>query len=278
MPDRTPTTLPRARTGEVLVLLHRFTRDITRIAAGALGDDLADNRLIMVLTLVHEGPMSPSELCARTGLSRSAMSRLLGTLDEHDLISRQRQSTDGRSVDVSLTRAGRRRLTRLEDELRTYLRTGDQLIPEALALLDVPAVAAAGDSVSDMISVVRHLSEAGARYGEDVAPVADSFGITDTTARFAVCLIEASGTIRPTAIGRELGLASAGVSAVLDRLDSAGLIIREHDTIDHDRRSVVVQPSPLGRRAASAIYTVFARHQHDVIAALALTRSLGEAR
>ncbi|MET8846063.1 MarR family transcriptional regulator [Amycolatopsis sp. NPDC004625] len=63
------------------------------------------------------------------------------------------------------------------------------------------------------------------------------------------------GPLPPSALVKRLGIASASVTALLDRLERAGLTRRErHPT---DRRSVLVTLTPAGRAAIQAMFTVF---------------------
>ncbi|MER5674821.1 MarR family winged helix-turn-helix transcriptional regulator [Pseudonocardia alni] len=64
------------------------------------------------------------------------------------------------------------------------------------------------------------------------------------------------GPLSPSALVTRLGIASASVTALLDRLTAAGLIVRErHPT---DRRSVLVVLTPRGRRTTSAMSALYA--------------------
>nr|WP_062395908.1 MarR family transcriptional regulator [Pseudonocardia sp. AL041005-10] len=63
------------------------------------------------------------------------------------------------------------------------------------------------------------------------------------------------GPLPPSALVVRLGIASAGVTALLDRLTVAGLVQREpHPT---DRRSVLVTLTPRGRAAITAMFAMF---------------------
>jgi DNA-binding MarR family transcriptional regulator len=55
---------------------------------------------------------------------------------------------------------------------------------------------------------------------------------------------------RPTEIGRTTGLSSGGVTKFLDRLEVAGMLVREEGHPTGDRRGVHVVITPAGRRFA----------------------------
>ncbi|WP_328457897.1 MarR family winged helix-turn-helix transcriptional regulator [Amycolatopsis sp. NBC_00438] len=71
------------------------------------------------------------------------------------------------------------------------------------------------------------------------------------------------GPLPPSALVKRLGIASASVTALLDRLELAGLARRErHPT---DRRSVLVTLTPAGHAAIDAMFAIFG---DDVYAAV----------
>jgi DNA-binding MarR family transcriptional regulator len=64
------------------------------------------------------------------------------------------------------------------------------------------------------------------------------------------------GPLSPSALARRLGLASASVTSLLDRLELAGMVARQpHPT---DRRSLFVTLTDRGRAAAEATFGMFA--------------------
>jgi DNA-binding MarR family transcriptional regulator len=64
-------------------------------------------------TLWVSGPLEPSRLAERSGMSRQAVSALLKTLEADELVERRTAEHDARSVVVSLTDAGAARLERV---------------------------------------------------------------------------------------------------------------------------------------------------------------------
>jgi len=64
------------------------------------------------------------------------------------------------------------------------------------------------------------------------------------------------GPLSPSALAKRLGLASASITSLLDRLELAGMVARQpHPT---DRRSLFVMLTERGRAAADAIFGMFA--------------------
>ncbi|BBY51833.1 MarR family transcriptional regulator [Mycolicibacterium arabiense] len=70
---------------------------------------------------------------------------------------------------------------------------------------------------------------------------ARAMGINATDMQ-ALRLLDLHGPIGPTELGRRLGLRSASVTVLLDRLEASGYVERERD--DRDRRRVTVRALP----------------------------------
>ena len=70
---------------------------------------------------------------------------------------------------------------------------------------------------------------------------ARTMGINATDMQ-ALRLLDLHGPLGPTELGRRLGLRSASVTVLLDRLEASGYVERERD--DRDRRRVTVRALP----------------------------------
>lgn len=70
---------------------------------------------------------------------------------------------------------------------------------------------------------------------------AKTMGI-NATDMHALRLLDLHGPLGPTELGRRLGLRSASVTVLLDRLEASGYVERERD--DRDRRRVTVRALP----------------------------------
>jgi DNA-binding MarR family transcriptional regulator len=62
--------------------------------------------------------------------------------------------------------------------------------------------------------------------------------------------LDLEGARRPGALQDVTGLSSGGVSKLIDRLEGQGLVRRTFGPVDGDRRAVLVQLTPKGRRLA----------------------------
>lgn len=85
-------------------------------------------------------------------------------------------------------------------------------------------------------------------------------GVPETT---TLVQIFVSGPMTPTAIAEALGMTTASVTGLLDRLVAAGFVTRSPNPLD--RRSVLVSLTENGRRAGNAIFELFSA---DVVRAL----------
>jgi DNA-binding MarR family transcriptional regulator len=93
------------------------TAVLTRVAAE---HDLSLTQL-RVLAILRDRQVRMSELATYLGLDRSTISGLVDRAERRGLLRRTRSTTDGRSVDVGLTAAGRRVAARGEDEVAAAL-------------------------------------------------------------------------------------------------------------------------------------------------------------
>ena len=71
----------------------------------AMGLTVSEAR-VMIVTLRHE-PMRVSALAAGTAIELSTLSHMLGRLERNALVKRERDTSDSRSVTVTLTPRGR---------------------------------------------------------------------------------------------------------------------------------------------------------------------------
>ena len=76
--------------------------------------------------------------------------------------------------------------------------------------------------------------------------------------------LEAAGPLRPTELGERLGLTSGAVTALIDRLETAGWVERRADP--NDRRSLTVGLTPTAEAAGR---TELGAYEDDVEAAIA---------
>lgn len=255
-----------------IVLLHRYSGDITRIAQETLGAGLVDNRAIQLLLTVARTPgLSPGELASRTGVSRSVVSRSLVQLTDAGLVSRQTARDDGRSARVSPTARGRRQIGRFASGLGDYFHEGAPVVKESLHELSIEITAQHRHGPPDPIAVAYEMSAAGAAYTEDVDVALAPFGVVNPNDRWTLALVGERGVLRPSELAAELGLTTGGVSLVLTRLQTRGLIHREQGSCATDRRAVLIVLSARGERAAKSLIRAFSRHSGAILQSLGQT-------
>ena len=266
----------RESLARALVVLHRYSLDISEIAVQSLGQYDVENRDIeMILTVHRNGPVTPTEMAARMAAPRSTVSRAMTRLQATGLVVRIPDEQDRRSVRIALTPRGRRRVAALSTRLGDYFAHAEPLLKEAFHLVGAPVPVPDPAASADPIEAARAMSATGAQYVEEAVRELRPFGISETSDRFTIALLQLQGNQRPTRLAEELGLTPSGVSGVLTRLEQASLITRRHDTTPGDRRAVVVELTPLGARAADVQLDTFARHAPVLVSALSLTWAAG---
>lgn len=259
-----------------LVMLSRYTIDLTEIANQCLGGHQVENRDIQMVIAVHRaGPMTPTEMAEEMSAPRSTVSRAMNRLEGAGLAVRRPDDGDLRRVLIALTPRGRRRVTAFATRLGDYFTQSEPMLKEVLDLLGAPVPEHDLAGPADPIAAIEAMARAGAGYVAEVVHVLEPFGIHEFSGRFTLALLDLRGVQRPTQIADELGLTPSGTSGVLTRLDNAGLISRRHDLTPGDRRAVVVELTPRGLEAADWQVEVFSRHADAFAQALTLTWRAG---
>jgi DNA-binding MarR family transcriptional regulator len=69
--------------------------------------------------------------------------------------------------------------------------------------------------------------------------VADQLGLNSTDHN-CLCILRETGPVTAGQLARETSLTTGAVTGVIDRLEAAGLVKREHDT--EDRRRIIIRP------------------------------------
>lgn len=263
--------IDRPASAQALVLLSRYSAEITAIAAEMVGRGEVDNRDVQLLLAVHgAGSITPTDLAARIDTAPSVVSRALGRLEGAGLVARTRDAGDRRSFLVTVTGRGRRRVAAFADRLGAYFATGEPLLKELGHLLGLPAPEGSLHSPVDPLRTAAEMGRVGAEYVDDVTRALEPYGVHEFNDRYALLLIHVSGEQRPSQVADELGLSPSGVSGLLNRLDAAGLITRRHDTTPGDRRAVKVGLTPKGVAAVDVQLDTFPRHASALATALRL--------
>lgn len=254
-----------------LLLGERLSLGVTDILAARFGVAVSGNRDVQTVLSVHATPgITPSGLAAVTGMSSSAVSRSLSRLAGAGLVVARVATHDARSETIRLTRGGRARIGRVDLEVDDWLRGEAPTIKELVHLLGLDVAVPRGASPAGGLALVAQLATAGQAYIDEVTPVLASFGVHDASQRYALTLLLDRAIMRPSDLAEELGLSSSGASDLIARLESAGIVRRDHD-FPSDRRAVSVSLTARGVQAATAKVDVFARHVRTVMAPLAAT-------
>jgi DNA-binding MarR family transcriptional regulator len=264
--------IDEAPLARAMVMLSRYSADITRIAVQQLGRGAVENRDIQFLLAVHDTALvTPTGLAAATGTAPSQVSRVLGRLERAGLVTRTPDAGDRRRVLVTVTGKGRRRIAAFADRLGDYFAAGEPLLKETYQLLGWATPEPGAGTAANPLVAASAMARAGATFVDDVTTALEPFGITEFADRFALALIFLAGQQRPSRLAEELGFTLSGTSALLTRLESAGLITRRHDAIAGDRRAVQLELTLRGEEAVGVQLDTFARHAPELAGALRLT-------
>lgn len=90
-----------------------FTRDVRHL-------DISLQEWRVVAALQHSGPQRMSDLADLTSIDRTTLSRLVGRMEEADLVRRERIKDDGREVHIHLADRGQRMATEIVPLAQRY--------------------------------------------------------------------------------------------------------------------------------------------------------------
>lgn len=89
---------------------------------------------------------------------------------------------------------------------------------------------------------------------------------TDLNALAVIMRHTARGAVvTPGVLGRELNLSSPATTALIDRLDQSGHVVRERGSTD--RRQIELKMTPKAYQEGSAIFSPLSRHMGEALAA-----------
>ena len=255
---------------EAMVLVQRYSLELNKVAANALGQSPTGALDTEVLLAIARGAEAgPSGLVQQLGIPRSTLARALSRLLRRGLVERSVDSGDGRRALLAPTPAGVASLRRFDTALADFLCASVPVVEEVLRLLGRDG--APSTNALPVRDVADRISAAGAAYVPDVVAASLRHGLAETPDRYAVAYL-ALHESRPSRIAEHLDLTPAGTTSLLDRLEGLGLVERRTGVWEADRRAVLVRLTPSGHRAARDVLTVFRRH-HDTLAdALDATR------
>ena len=193
----------------------------------------------------------PRDLESLTGASSATVARTLDRLEKSGDVVRLARADpkDARATLLHLTEQGRRverEITQATvsalDDIRESLRTATEL----LAPIDDPAhrhPRGAQSSVGE-VTAMAALGRIGGILIEILTSALDDL---EVTAALTLCLLHRSdGPVRPVTVSRLFGLTTGATSKLLDRMETAGFVLRTYGRIAEDRRGVEVSSTEIG--------------------------------
>jgi DNA-binding MarR family transcriptional regulator len=120
------------------LLWRHYDGEISRTEAG-------------VLSTLSEGPRRVTELAWLEGLAQPTVTVLAGKMEERGLVSRERDTSDGRVVLVDITEEGRVALERLRAQYREVL----ERRMASMSRKEVAALRAATDTLGALIDALQ---------------------------------------------------------------------------------------------------------------------------
>jgi DNA-binding MarR family transcriptional regulator len=218
-----------------------------------------------VLLALHASPahrLSPTLLAKVRQMSSAGITGLVDQLVTLGLAARSRERHDRRRIQVSLTRQGsemvaiagagwRRNQQRLVRSLGAdSVRALDQLLGRLVGAVEPGANGSHDGTSRAMARVALHINT-------DAEAVFSPFGVTHASFQVLASLYRAGPPYRrsPSRVARGLMLSGAGLTGRMDQLERLGLLLRNRDR--DDRRAVIVELTPAGRRLVRSAFPVF---------------------
>jgi len=102
-------------------LTHAIGLIVRRVRAAGATDELSWSETSVLARLVKEGPATTAELARVQGMKPQSMRTIVGALEGAGLIERTPHETDGRQVNLSVTKKGAGAHRQTRDAKRTWL-------------------------------------------------------------------------------------------------------------------------------------------------------------
>ena len=249
-----------------------ITGRITRIALYTERDDdhhLEPYRLTRsefeVLAALKSSPahrLSPTLLARGQRMSSAGITGLVDQLAAMGLVARSPEPHDRRRVQLTLTRRGseivalagtgwRDHQLRFEQAVGVdSVRFLDDTLRRLLATVE-PGLDASLDGTG------RRLARLALHINTDAEVLFSRFGVTHGSFQVLASLYRAGPPYRrsPSRVARGLMLSGAGLTGRMDQLERSGMLQRNRDL--DDRRAVIVELTPAGRRLVRAAFPEF---------------------
>lgn len=218
--------------------------------------------LLLALRGNAANPLSPTLLARGLRMSSAGITGLVDQLAALGLVARSPEPYDRRRVLVSITRKGsqmvatagagwRRNQDRVERSISADMqRSLDQLLGQLLTSDDT-------GFKGPLDGTSRRIARLALHINTEAEALFSRFGLTHGGFQVLASLFRAGPPYRrsPSRVARGLMLSGAGLTGRMDQLERSGLLIRSRDR--DDRRAVVVELTPGGRRVVRAAFPVF---------------------
>jgi DNA-binding MarR family transcriptional regulator len=252
-----------------VLLVQRWSRGLARVTDEWLGDAGTDTTDVQILLAVLSvDGVGPSGVVAAIGMPRSTVARGVARLLRRGFLERRTSPVDRRRATLHVTAEGRSGIARLEQALADHLRDEEPTLKEVVLLLGHdPEPPRVGTRPAGVLEVVGALEAWRAEYLRDLRPRLRALDTLGGAEHHALTML-AQRWARPTEIAEELALSPAGTTSLLERLEAAGLVVREPGGLAGDRRAVLVHLTPRGRREARTMLTTFQQHAEALLPVL----------
>lgn len=255
----------------LLLQINDLGFELTKAIIDAGFGEASSNGAVAVLSkLAIDGPARPKELLRSVRLSPGGLSNLLERLESSNLITRTYGQVPGdrRGAIIVATDAGAAAAAGIADAVARSLDSGRAAIFEltqTLAEIEPHRPGpkrSAAKRPTDMERLVL-VGQIGLTLEEAFA------GDDPTPGKTAIVLCSAAQPerTRPRELMERLALSSGGVTQLIDRLETAGLIYRTTGQ-PPDHRAVIIALTPHGRRHLEHLLTVLTRRLDTIESAL----------
>jgi DNA-binding MarR family transcriptional regulator len=262
-----------------------ITGRVTRLALYTERDDdhhLVPYRLTRsgfeVLTALRDNPahrLSPTLLARGQRMSSAGITGLVDQLADMGLVARSPEPHDRRRVVLTLTRQGSEIVSRAAASWRDHkvrfvraigadsVRFLDEMLGQLLATFEP-------GSNASVNGIGRRLTRMALHINTEAEDLFSRFGITHGSFQVLASLYRSGPPYRrsPSRVAHGLMLSGAGLTGRMDQLERSGMLQRNRDL--DDRRAIVVELTPAGRRVVRASFPEFvASHRRLLDQALA---------
>lgn len=107
------------------------------------------------------------------------------------------------------------------------------------------------------------MGEFGRHVSTTLAEVVGDASLVGNDSVMLLCKLDLEGPMRLRQIVDLTGLSSGGATKLVDRMEGAGLVKRQHGAVSDDGRGVLVDLTAHGRRAVRDMVAVFDRRLPD---------------